>query len=171
MRYILFTSIFLFLASNINAQETKQVLQFPLQSTINFSEIKTQWNPQLLCLEMPAPGSETYRRYLIDLKNDLYGNRTFGSENNYKESEINNLPDPAILTGWEGNIMGSGVPNDNDMAISNDGKIISVINSSIYIYDTLGTLLKSVYLSTFADTLGIAASSFDPKVMLSLIHI
>ena len=168
MRNVFLTTLIVFLVSNLQAQKPEvenRIHKFPVSATLDLSKISTQWNPQLLCLEMPAPGSETYRRYLIDLKNELYNNRSFTPSNNYKQSETTDLPQPSVLSGWEGNPMGSGVPNDNDMAISNDGKIISVINSSIYIYDSLGTLLQSVYLSTFADTLGIAASAFDPKVM------
>ncbi|MFI5172341.1 MAG: T9SS type A sorting domain-containing protein [Chitinophagales bacterium] len=139
------------------------IIEYPLKATINIASIKEDWAPQLQNMEMPAPGSESYRRYLIDLKEDLYENKKF--PNNLKLGDINSLPQPSILAGWEGNPMGTGVPNDNDMAISNDGKIISVINSSIYIYDITDTLLYSVSLAAFSDTLGIAYSKFDPKVM------
>ncbi|MEZ5014183.1 MAG: hypothetical protein R2794_07815 [Chitinophagales bacterium] len=60
---------------------------------------------------------------------------------------------------------GTSVPNDNDLAISNGGKIISVINSSIYIYDMDGTFLQTLSLAAFADTLDIPDIKFDPKVV------
>ncbi len=133
-------------------------------ATVDLKKITEDWNPQFQSLEMPVPGSESYRRYLIDLKEELYGNK-INTPENFKQSEINVLPDPAIISGWEGNPMGTGVPNDNDMAISNEGKIVSVINSSIYIFDTTDTLLLSLSLAAFADTLAIIDGKFDPKVM------
>ncbi|MGB4832602.1 MAG: T9SS type A sorting domain-containing protein [Chitinophagales bacterium] len=144
--------------------KASEKLQIQKVASVVLKDIHTDFNPQLLTLEMPAPGSESYRRHLIDLKEALYGNGKYmPTATRLNDTAL--LAAPEILTGWEGNIMGTGVPNDNDMAISNDGKIISVINSSIYIYNSDGSFLYSVSLSAFCDTLGNAYSKFDPKVL------
>jgi len=165
MKYVISFSVLCSLILQMSAQATTRPNHFMLQpsATITLSQIKHDWDPQLLCLEMPAPGSGSYQRYLIDLKNEIYGQKVKTDHVMMKTTD--ELPAPSILGGWEGNPMGTGVPNDNDMAISNDGWIISVINSSIYIYDTTDSLYQAVSLYAFADTLGITASKYDPKVM------
>jgi hypothetical protein len=50
---------------------------------------------------------------------------------------------PMVEKDFNGKPLGSaGIPNDNSMAISNDGIIISAINSTISILDSNGNLLK-----------------------------
>lgn len=161
---LLFISSFIHTAVAQNKHAAAEKMQFLPVGKVTLSEIKTDFNPQLQCIEAPAPGSASYRRYLMDLKESLYGDNKFIPTQQRIEADTI-LSAPEILAGWEGNLMGTGVPNDNDMAISNDGKIISVINSSIYIYDISGTFLLSTSLAAFADTLGIPDSKFDPKVL------
>lgn len=138
--------------------------QIETAAVVELVNISRDFNPQLICTEAPAPGSTSYRRYLMDLKSSLYENGQY-TPSQQRIADTTILPAPELLAGWEGNPMGSGVPNDNDMAISNEGKIISVINSSIYIYDNDGTFLFSTSLAAFSDTLGIPDSKFDPKVL------
>ncbi len=152
----------------ISAQQIPQrsdLIKIKCAATIELKKITNDWDPQLQCLEMPAPGSGSYQRFLIDLKQELYGSYQTVESNQFKLTETDELTMPEVLGGWEGNLMGSSVPNDNDLAISNNGKIISVINTSIYMYDTTGTFLYSVSLAGFSDTLDIPDSKFDPKVM------
>ncbi len=156
------------IAQNVSAQiatgNKSDKLQFPPAAHIRLSDIHTDWAPQLQNTEMPPPGSDSYRRYLIDLKEQLYSNYT-PTGIAHKTTDTSALPAPSVLAGWEGNIMGTSVPNDNDLAISNDGWIVSVINQSIYIYDETDSLYKVLSLYAFSDTLGILSTRFDPKVM------
>ena len=54
--------------------KASEKLQIQKVASVVLKDIHTDFNPQLLPLEMPAPGSESYRRHLIDLKEALYGN-------------------------------------------------------------------------------------------------
>ena len=68
--------------------------------------------------------------------------------------------------GFKGNSYGSNTPNDNTIAISNSGVLLSAINCSLNFYQTSNdSLLKSVSLQAFSDSLGLAASKYDPKVL------
>lgn len=169
MRKIVFLILFLIGYFSVTAQHSapvrSELFTINPSAKISLKNISHHWDPQLLNFEMPAPGSGSYQRYLIDLKNELYGDPHQSDNHAFKTNETSSLSEPAILAGWEGNIMGNSVPNDNDMAISNEGKIISVINSIIYFYNSDGSLLSTVSLFDFADTLGIADSKYDPKVM------
>ncbi len=72
---------------------------------------------------------------------------------------------PRVNGGFEGNLAGNGTPNDNNLAISNNGKIISVVNSNIYFYDTIGTELFNASLGAWTIDLDITNNKFDPKVI------
>jgi hypothetical protein len=56
-------------------------------------------------------------------------------------------------------------PNDNHLSVGANGKMISVVNTNITGYDTIGTVLFSQSLSNFADTLGALGYTFDPRVI------
>ncbi len=71
---------------------------------------------------------------------------------------------PAIFKGAQGNTSNS-VPNDNDIAVSNDGKVVSVVNSNIRIYDDT---LKSIFnktLTSLVASIGSYTWISDPRVI------
>ncbi|MBC8046315.1 MAG: hypothetical protein H7Y00_05930, partial [Fimbriimonadaceae bacterium] len=164
---IIFSSVISIAQTHAHKSAVKII---PKSASVTMSEIKNDYAPLLFPLEMPAPGSNSYRRYLIDLKEKLYAGKKYSGTRQQKTSS--DVPVPTVAHGFNGNPMGNGVPNDNDMAISNDGKLISVINSSIYIFDTEDgdTLLKSISLTAFSDTLGLLASDYDPRVVYDPMH-
>lgn len=59
----------------------------------------------------------------------------------------------------------NGTPNDNSMAISNAGFVVSVVNTNIRIYDTTGKQLVSKTLALFANSLGSLQRTFDPRAI------
>ena len=70
IRFYTFLAV-LFFCSTIFAQQQinrSPLQQFAVSATVVMREIHDDFNPQLQHLEMPAPGSESYRRHLIDLK-------------------------------------------------------------------------------------------------------
>ncbi|MEM7040751.1 MAG: hypothetical protein AAF570_27565, partial [Bacteroidota bacterium] len=73
---------------------------------------------------------------------------------------------PIIGRNFEGNLAGNSVPNDNSMAISNGGKIMSCINTNILGYDlNEDTIQFNESLAAWAFPLLISGSKFDPKVV------
>lgn len=170
MPRIAITLLCLFIAINGFAQNAAQhTVNSPLKATVHMQHLQEDFAPVFFSTEMPAPGSTSYRRHLIDLKDSLYNGKTYPGYTTDSRTTTD-ITSPEILSGWEGNLMTSYVPNDNDLAISNDGMIVSVINSSIYIYDSTGFLHFSTSLQAFADTLGILDGKFDPKVMYDPRH-
>lgn len=71
---------------------------------------------------------------------------------------------PDLVFEFNANMSG-GTPNDNDMCIGNNGFIISVVNSSLYVYDSTGKIKKSQSLLTFGKNLGTLDRAFDPRVL------
>lgn len=161
-----FLCFVLLLIKPLTAQQAVRSMHqvFPPLAVVHMKDLSADFNPVFFSTEMPAQGSLSYRRHLIDLKDSLYG-RQLTPKGPAAFKTQTDITAPEILTGWEGNIMTAYVPNDNDLAISNDGLIVSVMNSNIYMYDSIGTFLFTTSLAAFSDTLGIIDSKFDPKVM------
>lgn len=71
---------------------------------------------------------------------------------------------PSIFKGVQGN-PGNSVPNDNDIAVSNDGKVVSVVNSNMRVYnDTLLTLMNKT-LTSLVSSLGVFTWISDPRII------
>jgi hypothetical protein len=136
---------------------------WPKQGEVTVRDVSIDWAPKLQRIEAPAPGSTSYRSFLARLKEQYKQDRPAGGT--YSAKQSSSTPTPVQFQGFEGNSYGGGVPNDNDMAISNSGIIVSVINSNIYMFDSKdGTELKNISLSAFSLTLGLPEHDFDPKV-------
>jgi hypothetical protein len=131
--------------------------------TVNMSTLADGFSPSLQNLEMPKPGSNSQRAKLMALKEEM--RKRYPIKNTAARMDSVTAPAPSVQRSFEGNLAGSSVPNDNDMAISNAGKVVSVMNTNIYIYDVNDdSLLLVKSLSAFAQPLGVSGSKYDPKV-------
>lgn len=72
------------------------------------------------------------------------------------------------------NFTGGGTPNDNHVAVGNDGKVIAVLNTTIRVYDSTGKFIKVWSLESFTapnggntniDTLPTLTRTYDPRVI------
>ncbi len=159
----------LFLGST-HAQELG--FSFKDQGISKYAKLKTMhlkqendWQAYIQHLEAPTPGGNSYREHLMKLKAD-YPNRKLDLPH-HKTSTSRTAEQPTLLRNFEGNIGGGGVPNDNNMAISNEGKLISVINSTMWVFDVENdTLLQTIGLGGIMAPLGLnLQSKYDPKVL------
>ena len=83
-----------------------------------------------------------------------------------QEPHQKNLLAPFVDEEFIANVYNGWRPQDNDMAISNDGHIVSVVNSNISYYtSTGGVVLQSEDYSDFYDFLGLTGNYFDPRVL------
>lgn len=134
-------------------------------ATVNLSQVKDDFAPSLQSLEMPKPGSSSTRGQLLQMKKELRKKYPGKSKSSSSRMDSASTPLPTLMRNFEGNLAGNSVPNDNDMAISNDGMVVSVINTIVYIYDVnADTLLLTKTLSAFAQPLMLTGSKYDPKV-------
>ncbi len=120
--------------------------QFQIQkvATVNPLEYQVGYEAQLQNLEAPAPGGSSYRGYLRELRKavrEAHPIKTTGAIQNKTQE----APAPVVLNGFtkmrrfpSGLVtpLQGGIPNDNTMAISKDGILLSAINSVLWAYDT-----------------------------------
>lgn len=159
------------------AQEINPIVErnlvTPLFKVFNPSDLPEASLPVIEApMDFKAP-----KHYDIDLKKAL-DQRKFNKSGLYRKNYVNPTPGsemiPSNEKGFEGASTGNvGIPNDNNVAVSDNGYVISVLNSTIRIYNDTGKFLKSWSLyqltrppHTWPDgTTSIGGYTYDPKVM------
>lgn len=77
---------------------------------------------------------------------------------------LGEAPNPLVLDGWIANYSG-GVPMDNDVAVSNNGTVISAVNANLQIYDTLGNLQLQVGINNMDSITRQFIRISDPRLL------
>ncbi len=165
MKVFKLTSIILLsiVCSFANAQET-ETFEFEKIGTFVFEDLAPSWHANVYGKEAPYPGSDSYRNFIHQIKQLRFGDASLREEPSPKSIKATNSDVAIYSLGFQGNTFG-GIPNDNDIAISNEGIVVSVSNSDMFVYDESGMALLDVGLDEFADSLGLVANSYDPKVI------
>ena len=136
-----------------------------LKRTVNLKENIDHWKASVQPMQMSNPGGNSYNDFLItqkQIQTQKYP-RKKSLKSLIKSSKI---PSFNIENGFEGNLYNNKVPNDNTLAISNDGIILAGINSSYIIYDTNNDslLLSGTLNSLTLDFLNLRfVKKYDPK--------
>ncbi len=154
-----------FITIAAQAQPGKMRFQLAPSPIVNEAEIKVDWNPVLINLEMPEPDAgadEEIKEAAKHLANQLYGHKPFTPQEKLQRS----LNNPVLGKNFYGNPYNYNVPNDNDIAVSNGNMVVSVINSTVRIFDlNLDTAYQAVSLFALSSVLGLPNEHFDPKVL------
>lgn len=143
-------------------QYRSQKFVVPMYSVINMQADVEDFDPKLVNIRQaaPAPLSATAQKKVAL---DLQRKQNITSRVN-KGFNKTGVPTPLVLSGFEGNLT-QGTPNDNDLAIANNGRIVSVMNTNMSVYSDSGRFIFSRSLAAFARTLGSLNRTFDPRVI------
>ncbi|MBO6518173.1 MAG: T9SS type A sorting domain-containing protein [Bacteroidia bacterium] len=129
--------------------------------SVNFSELGEE-KPIVYGVGEVAPEPWSLAN---DVKRSLDANRTrrfVQRLDKYQQSSEDLRPE--VGASFVGLTTVPGIPNDNNMAISNDGKIISAVNSSVSVLDKDGTYLQYYSLAAIVDgQLPNLNRTYDPK--------
>lgn len=157
---VLILSIFTLGSYAQNAAVNRFVIE--RSASINLRAEVDDWNINVQHLEAPSPGINGLRAELLQKKLGIMQRYPANSNATPRSSAG---PTPSLGNNFEGNFF-QGVPNDNDIAISNDSLIMSVTNSRIHFYNAATEdQLLTRSLGTFSNQLDINGSKFDPKVI------
>jgi hypothetical protein len=137
----------------------------PLTGTINLSDPKLQdWDPYVFTIGEQKDAMAEYggeeKEKVNEMRRKFKANGGTGSSG----QRAGTAAMPVMLNNFAAN-NAQGTPNDNHIAISNAGKIVSVVNTNFRVYNEAGTQLQSKSLSLFANSLGLLASISDPRVI------
>jgi hypothetical protein len=174
MRSVILLFLFLLAAFSIHAQGPKRGT-VPLEGVTILAEVEDPFNAQVVSLEAPAPDGNPDKALLREVKAEVA--RRFPpramSTGSFPASAAKTTAaqSPVVMRNFIADSM-TGVPPDNDMAISAAGKAISVVNSNIVVLNDTGKMLmrKSLYNFSLAVGLNNSLSNqnnyrYDPKVM------
>lgn len=128
------------------------------------------YDAQIYNLEAPKPDGNIDKMRLRDAKLEVA--RRFPRKldmTSRAERKGTAAQPPVIAQNFEADSL-SGIPPDNDMAISRDNSIVNVLNSRITVLDGQnGTMKKRVDLKAFSQAVGlnnfISDYRYDPKVL------
>lgn len=144
--------------------------------TVNPREYNMGFEAQLQNLEAPAPGGDSYRGHLRELRKavrEAHPIKALGAIQNKTQE----APAPLVLEGFTkirrsfsgvASPLTGGIPNDNTMAISKDGILLSAINSVLWAYDTKADTLIFPFSVLTLQFLASGFSSenyYDPKLL------
>jgi hypothetical protein len=137
------------------------------------AEIK-DYQAQIISLEAPSPGGDSYRSFLMRQKikqSALHPRKPSAAISNKSASAspiVNKGTRMYRYVGGQNRDVFGGIPNDNTLAVSNDGIVLCGINSAIWAYDSNN---DTTYFSNYVRSLknigggSISDNNFDPKVM------
>lgn len=129
-------------------------------------DVEDKYNAQVINLEAPNPDANIEKKRLRQIKEQSAKYFPHKKQNvAYKTTAI---PGPVVEKGFVADSF-PGIPPDNDMAISKDGKAVSVVNSSIAVLNgSTGQMTYKRGLKTFSTAAGLNTFNdyrYDPKVM------
>lgn len=155
------------LAPTFLLAQTSKFITANKAATINMSDDVLDLEPSLRHLEAPFPGNASYRSHLQTLKSGIVKSDEPLAVSSHKKATSK----ATVFRNFRANPW-NGTPNDNHMAISKDGKIVSVTNSRMIIYSENGKELLRKSLKAIQDPLKIPdgsrslpGSPFDPRVV------
>lgn len=146
------------LSEGLNEQDGPKQKQFSInkKAVVNFENITKDFYPSLMVIEKPKQGAK---------KMEIYN---YPEKRQAQSSNTNTVLLQDLIKGQSffGNPFGVNTPNDNDMAISDSGMVISVINTNIFVRNTVTNISSPVKsLAAFTTPVNSRHQEFDPKVM------
>ena len=147
--------------SKITFNKSERVIS--QKGVTDIAKIKYDFFPALELIEAPLAGGSQYNEHIQTIKNEKEKIKYTFESNNFKGGDIES---PKIGINFAAN-QATRIPNDNSLAFSNDGWLVSVVNSTIYMINVNSndTIPIEISLSAFAESLGSYTQSYDPRII------
>lgn len=147
--------------------QTSKTKSFTIQkkATIELNGNNDAWSPLLKNHELPKPDDGADEELAKKTRNDLM--QRYGQNRQHKTAyQTASVDTPVMSRNFLANAFNGYVPNDNDMAISNNGIVCSVTNTTIWSRNTVTSQNHGSFnLHTLTSTLGLQQEEFDPKII------
>nr|MBP6315293.1 T9SS type A sorting domain-containing protein [Chitinophagaceae bacterium] len=170
MKHLIFLSLALLFSLGAIAQVRKTNGVSISPQTVNFTDNGIiDYQPQLIHLDQhPIPsaeyGDKKERLNLLRAQKELELKNQEGFKKESSKKTRGLAPNPTVFKGIQGNLS-SSTPNDNDIAVSNGGKVISAVNSTLRMYDDTGKVLLNKSLTSIFAAVGNFAWISDPRLL------
>jgi hypothetical protein len=136
-----------------------------LAAVINMSEKDEDFDPKLMLIKAANPKPATafnINKQLLDQKHQE-GILNYNGTSLIKLNKGSVTP-PVQIRGFKANVT-QGTPNDNDIAVSNNGTICSVVNTNMNILNDTGKVISARTLQSIAKGINNLNRTFDPRII------
>lgn len=151
--------------TQLSAQVVKTAGKSMQPIVVNFSDSQQlDLHPELVAIDQhPIPSAEYgHKKRDLDIARKVFKQN---HPNIFAQKNRGAAPNPIVVKGIQGNLANS-VPNDNDIAVSNAGKVVSVVNSNMSVFDDTGkVLLNRKSLTTVFAAAGNFQWISDPRII------
>lgn len=167
MRRILLSAVALATGAGAMAQSAK-VTKYttPLAATVVLSEVEDKYTAQVFNLEAPSPDGNIDKEKLREVKEKVH--QLFPYKVNKASRKTTAGAAPVVSIDFIADSL-TGIPPDNNMAMSKGNKAVNVLNSSIAVLDgTTGKMSYKKALGLWTASLGlngIGHHKYDPKII------
>src|SRR4030095_4545590 len=151
----------------VPAQTTSKTKSFTIDNKVVITghPLAGEINPEMKYRVLPKPHPGTDQATIDAAKQELNRYRLRSGKNS-TTNRIQNADPPLMLRNFIANAFNGYVPNDNDLALSNDEQVCSVNNTTIWSKDLVTNMTYGSFnLHTLTTSLGLAQEEFDPKVL------
>jgi len=173
LTFISLLGVFLYNVSFAQQQDITDpnVISYPAEKvakagTVIVSDITEDWHPFMKTFEViHTPGVNSEKDRFLALKkqaNTAMLEAEQNSQSNITTKYGTLVQAPIVGYNFYGNGYGGSIPNDNNIAVGNDGKTLSVINSNIRIAKITGQFLKGISLDAFSSSILGNDAKYDP---------
>jgi hypothetical protein len=135
---------------------------------VSLAETDNDYAPILQRIEQPKPANDLQYDQIKDSLAQIYrsATRQHKSASVARSGSASVVAAPTMGINLQGNPFGGSTPNDNEIAIGNNGELISVQNVSIFRRNMVtGTQYPLRSLAAFSLPIGVLGSKYDPKVL------
>lgn len=167
MKRILLSAAVLLVATGVTKAQTGKSYQAERAGVVIFNQIEDKYNAEVYNLEAPNPDGDADKIRLAKAK-ELSAKMFPRKAASKSAAKTTAVKLPVVNASFAADSL-SGIPPDNDMAVSKGGKAVNVMNSNISVLDAnSGTMTKRVSLKGFSQTVGLNNllndNRYDPKV-------
>jgi hypothetical protein len=163
-----FAAVLIFAGLSAFAQ-TQSSFRFPCAGVSAPVNEHQDWNPTLIIAEEDDEFAYENTDAIKDSLTNLYKNNHTSSAQTQRNSNpaVATVPAAPILNrNFSANAFNNSTPNDNNIAVANNGHLISVQNSNVFRRNTnTATNLGTQSLAAWASALGNPNGKYDPKVL------
>lgn len=165
-RILMFLAVTLLATHSFGQHARVRQYTAPLMGTVILKDVDDKYNAQVYNLEMPVPDAHSEKMKLRRVKEEI--RKQYPYKKDVAQKKTTAALSPIVVKGFVADSF-PGIPPDNDMAISKNGKAVSVINSSIAVLNSqTGQMTYRRGLKLFTNAVGLSGGSdyrYDPKVM------
>lgn len=162
-----FAAVLIF--AGFTAYSQTQAFRFPCLGVSSQANEQADWNPTLLVAEEADEFAYNNTDHIKDSLAAIYRNHSNNSTQAQRNGNPNTASSPAapiLNRNFSGNNFNNSTPNDNSIAVANNGHLISVQNSNVFRRNTnTATNLGTQSLALWCNTLSNLNSKYDPKVL------